>query len=211
MAIHLPKLKPAEHLYARGSADVSVNGLKSQQRGNYPKDKAREILRSKYNLTDGQIDALLTRLRFFTKEWHHGSTTGNDGRQYPTREEYYPTRLEKFKPPSGQEAYGKMLNEFGITKQAGLGDNLGGFSPSTLLGIRRLKQLISRATIPMTRSGIERRVGGFVLNKTLGDANPLKKTRKKKETEEEVQAAQNGKEEYVRDLTTMELLSKLID
>jgi hypothetical protein len=216
MLFTYPLLKVAKGLYARGTSDVSVNGLIAQRRGSLPKEKARAVLMRKYNLTDAQVDDLMNKMRYFVKEWHHGTAIGTDNHKHVVREDYFPTKLEKFKPSSGEAAYAKILDEFNIKKQAAIGDNLGGFSPSTLIGIKHLKQIISRATIPMTRSGIERRVGGFVLNQALGDANPLKKQRKKKTlTAEEIAeiAAKEKKkqEEYVRDLTTFDLLQKLKD
>ena len=43
--------------------------------------------------------------------------------------------------------------------------NPGGFSWKTLLGITGLKRKISRKTgVPMTKSGIERKVGAAVIN-----------------------------------------------
>jgi hypothetical protein len=211
-----PTLKVAEHLYARGTSDTSVNGWKARQQGRFPQETARSILVKKYHLTDEQADQLIDKMRYFVKEWHHGSMVGSDNKKHVVRENYFPVNLDKFEPRTGKDAYRKMLVDHGISKQASLGDNLGGFSPSTLIGIKHLKQLISRATVPMTRSGIERRVGGFVLNKALGDANPLKKTRSKKTmTPEELAeiAAHEKKmqEMYVRDMTTLDLLKKLVN
>lgn len=48
--------------------------------------------------------------------------------------------------------------------------NKGGFSWKTFFGITGLKRNISRTTgIPLTKGGIERKVGRIVLNTLLGD------------------------------------------
>ena len=47
--------------------------------------------------------------------------------------------------------------------------NKGGFSLKTLLGITQAKRNISRKTgIPMTKGGVERKVGSLILNLLFG-------------------------------------------
>lgn len=48
--------------------------------------------------------------------------------------------------------------------------NKGGFSWKRLLGITKVKQDISRATgIPMTKSGLERKIGAKILDIIFGE------------------------------------------